>query len=73
MPCCLVIVKLSYALPGAVRGQFAACLFPERLSRKTSSLQKTGKSGGVARTDVTAMPEEFFSIGDKSSGLEVVR
>ena len=65
----------SCALPGAVRGQFAlfaACLFLARLSRRTSSLQKTGKFEGVTRTDVRAMPEEFFSIGDLSSGLEIV-
>lgn len=64
----------SYALSGAVTGQFAlfaACLFPARLSRKTSSLQKTGKFGRVTRTDVRAMPEEFLSIGDLSSGLEI--
>lgn len=64
----------SYALSGAVRGQFAlfaACLFPARLSRKPSTMQKTGKLGGVTRTDVRATPEEFFSIGDLSSGLEI--
>lgn len=60
MPCYLVMVKLSYAFPGAVRGEVAACLVLARLSRKTSSPQKTGKSGGVARTDVRATPEEFF-------------
>lgn len=72
MPCYLVMVKLSYALPGAVRGQIAACLFPARLSRKTSSLQKPGKPGGVASTDVKATPDKFFFIGNKSSGRELV-
>lgn len=64
----------SYPLSGAVRGQFevtAACLFPVRLSRKTSSLQKTEKFGGVIRTDVRAMLAEFFSIGDRSSEIEI--
>lgn len=72
MPCYLLMVKLSYALPGDVKGQVAACLFPARLSRKSSSLQKPGKPGGVASTDVRATPEEFFSIGDKFSAPEVV-
>lgn len=72
MPCYLVMVKLSYAFPGADKGQAAACLFPARLSRKTSSPQKPGKPGGIASTDVRATPEELFSIGDKSSGPEEV-
>lgn len=49
--CCVA----SYALSGAVRGQFAlfaSCLFPARLSRKRSSLQKTGKFEEVTRPDV---------------------
>lgn len=65
----------SYVLPGTGRRQFAlfaACLFPARLSRKTNSVQKMGKFGGVTRTDVRAMPEDFFTVGDLSSGLETV-
>jgi len=70
----LTVGVASSTLSGAVRSQFAlfaACLFPVRFSRK-SSLQKTGKFGGVTRTDVRATPKEFFSIEDLSSGLEIV-